>query len=262
MVITATGVTPDIVLASFFIFYYTSQSIIISLSGSGNNLSFQRDNLLVNNPENVFNQIAPGWYNFRHWSIFSKELETIAQRWHKGKLLNLGCAHGPDFLPFINSFKLYGVDFSSEMLNLARKYSMKFHFDAELSLADVSYLPYSNETFDWAISVATYHHIKGKAERQRALNELWRVLKPNGEAFITVWNRWQPRFWLKSKELFIPWQKKGKTLYRYYYLFSYAELEKMTKKAGFQVMSSLPESSYRFPFNIFSRNICLLIKKG
>ncbi len=217
---------------------------------------------MANSSEDVFNQIAPGWYNFRHWSIFSKELEVMAQRWHKGTLLNLGCAHGPDFLPFRSSFKLYGVDFSPEMLKLARRYSQKFNFDVELSLSDVRYLPYPNETFDWAISVATYHHIKGKTERQRALNELRRVLKPGGEAFITVWNRWQPRFWLKPKELFVPWRKKDKTFYRYYYLFSYAELEKMAKKAGFQVMSSLPENSYRFPFKIFSRNLCLLVKRN
>ena len=210
----------------------------------------------------VFNQIAPGWYNFRHWSIFGKELKMMAQRWQKGKLLNLGCAHGPDFLAFRHHFELYGVDFSSEMLKLARKYSQKFNFDVELSLADVRYLPYPDETFDWAISVATYHHIKGAAERERVINELRRVLKPGGEAFITVWNRWQPRFWLKPKEVFVPWRKKGKTFYRYYYLFSYAELETLVKKAGFQVISSFPESSYHFPLKLFSRNICLLVRKS
>ena len=111
---------------------------------------------------NIFNQIAPGWYNFRHWSIFRNELEALAQRWQKGKLLNIGCAHGPDFLPFNQGFELYGVDFSTEMLRFARKYSQKFNFAVNLSVADVSCLPYSDQTFDWAISVATYHHIKGK----------------------------------------------------------------------------------------------------
>ena len=211
---------------------------------------------------NIFNQIAPGWYNFRHWSIFRSELEALAQRWQKGKLLNIGCAHGPDFLPFKQSFDLYGVDFSSEMLKFARKYSQKFSFAVNLSLADVCRLPYPDETFDWAISVATYHHIAGKEEQQAALNELKRVLKPGGEAFITVWNRWQPRFWFKPDEVAVPWRKRGKTLYRYYYLFSYSELEKLVKRAGFQVLKSFPESSYRFPLKLFSRNICLLVRKG
>ncbi len=216
---------------------------------------------MVNNQDSVFNQIASGWYNFRHWSIFGNELKTLAKRWQKGRLLNLGCAHGPDFLPFIDSFELYGIDFSLEMLKLARRYSLKFNFYAELSLADVRQLPYTDNVFDWAISVATYHHIEGEHERLTALNELRRVLKPGGEAFITVWNRWQPGFWLKPKEVYIPWHKKDKTLYRYYYLFSYTELEKLARKAGFQVIKSFPESSYRFPIKLFSRNICLVVRK-
>ncbi|HEX74450.1 MAG TPA: class I SAM-dependent methyltransferase [Dehalococcoidia bacterium] len=210
----------------------------------------------------VFNQIAPGWYNFRHWSIFRAELEALAHKWQKGKLLNIGCAHGPDFLPFKDGFDLYGLDFSPEMLRFAQKYSQKFIFTVKLSLAEVSYLPYRDATFDWAISVATYHHIRGKEEGQAALNELRRVLKPGGEAFITVWNRWQPRFWLSRREVAVPWRKRDKTLYRYYYLFSYHELERMVKKAGFEVVKSFPESSYHFPIKLFSRNICLLVKKG
>ena len=250
-VITATGVTPDIVLVNFFIVYWYTSLV--------SNKQFIRFRLMATN--GIFNQIAPGWYNFRHWSIFRSELETLAQRWQGGKLLNLGCAHGPDFLPFTQSFELNGVDFSREMLRFARKYSRKFNFTVNLSVADVSYLPYQNETFDWAISVATYHHLKGE-EQLAALSELRRVLKPGGEAFITVWNRWQPRFWLGRREVAIPWRTEGKTLYRYYYLFSYPDLERLVRKSGFKVVKSFPESSYRFPIRFFSRNICLLIKKG
>ncbi len=209
----------------------------------------------------IFDQIAPSWYNFRHWSIFGTELEALARRWQKGKLLNLGCAHGPDFLPFKEGFALYGVDFSAEMLKLALKYSQKFGFAVKLTLADIRRLPYPDESFDWAISVATYHHIK-KREHRKALRELKRVLKPGGEAFITVWNKWQPRFWFKGKEVKVPWRQRDKTLYRYHYLFSYPELERLAKKAGFEVIKSFPESAYRFPLKFFSRNICLLVKKG
>jgi len=211
--------------------------------------------------ENTFDRIAPGWYNFRHWSIFRSELETLAGRWKNGSLLNIGCAHGPDFLPFRESFDLYGLDSSNQMLSFARHYQEKFNFSANLILADAYRLPFSDEAFDLAISVATYHHIKDKKERLAALLELRRVLKPGGEAFITVWNRWQPRFWFSGREPAIPWRTKDLTLYRYYYLFSYPELEKTVKQAGFQVLRSFPESSYRFPLRYFSRNICLLVKK-
>ena len=185
----------------------------------------------------------------------------LAERWQRGRLLNLGCAHGPDFIPFVNDFELHGVDFSTEMLNLAKKYAAKYKYNVKLSLADVSHLPYTDNSFNWAISVATYHHLKGGVEREGALNELWRVLKPGGEAFVSVWNRWQPRFLLKPRELYIPWHKKNKTLYRYYYLFSYRELERLAKKSGFRILKSFPENAYRFPLKYFSRNICLLLRK-
>jgi ubiquinone/menaquinone biosynthesis C-methylase UbiE len=209
----------------------------------------------------VFDRIAPGWYNFRHWSIFRTELEDLAQRWQKGRLLNVGCGHGPDFLPFTDGFELHGLDFSGEMLKLARKYAGKFKFQANLVQADVRNLPYKDQSFDWAIAVATYHHLQKREDQLNALRELRRVLKPGGEALVTVWNRWQPSFWLKGRQTYVPWRTGETTLYRYYYLFTYGGLEKLVKKAGFKVLRSFPEYRYRFPLKYYSRNICLLIKK-
>jgi tRNA (uracil-5-)-methyltransferase TRM9 len=210
----------------------------------------------------VFDQIAPGWYNFRHRTIFGTELAALAQRWRSGRLLNIGCAHGPDFLPFQKSFELHGVDLSLEMLKLARKYAKKYQFTVSLAAADACQLPYADRSFDFAIAVATYHHLKDRQERHQALQELKRVLKPGGEAFITVWNRWQPRFWRHRKSVQVPWRSGEKTFYRYYYLFSYHELEKLVKQAGFLILKSFPESAYHLPIKTFSRNICLLVKKA
>ncbi len=209
----------------------------------------------------VFDQMAPGWYNFRHYSIFRPELEMLAKRWGKGRLLNIGSGHGADFLPFKDDFELYGVDFSSEMIKLARRYSHKFEFPVNLQVVDVRCLPFADQSFDWAISVATYHHLKGHEDQLTALRELRRVLKPGGEAFLTVWNRCQPRFWFKKREVAIPWKAKGQVVLRYYYLFTFWELETLVKKAGFQILKSFPEHSYHFPIKYFSRNICLLVKK-
>jgi len=209
----------------------------------------------------IFDRMAPGWYGFRHRTIFRRELESLAKRWQTGKLLNIGCAHGPDFLPFTQGFELYGIDFSGEMLRYARKYAVKFGFSPHLVLGDVSRLPFASGAFDFAISVAAYHHLRHREDRLAALRELRRVLKPGGEAFITVWNGWQARFWFKGKEVEVPWRTGGKVLQRYYYLFSYFEIERLVRQAGFQILRSFPESSYRFPIKYFSRNICLLVRR-
>lgn len=209
----------------------------------------------------VFDEIAESWYRFRHWSRFTIELKEMANRWQKGKLLNIGCAHGPDFLPFKYNFELWGIDFSVQMVKLAQKYATKFEFKVNLMAADATYLPYPDNTFDQAIAIATYHHIQGDKQRQKAFHELKRVLKPEGEAFITVWNKWQPGFWLKVKEVNIPWKSRGTVLPRYYYLFSYPELRSLLNQTGFDVISIFPEKSYRFPIKFFSRNVCVLVRK-
>ncbi len=209
----------------------------------------------------TYNLIAVSRYNFRHRSRFQTELEALAQRWRKGKLINVGCAHGPDFPPFKESFELYGVDFSHEMLKLAQKYAEKFQLKVNLREADVRQLPYENDSFDFAIAVAVYHHIVDNEGRTQALKELYRVLKPGGEAFITVWNRWQPRHWLQKKSFMRPWKTREKTLYRYYYLFTYSEFEKLVRQAGFEIIKSSPEARYKLPLKMFSRNICLLVRK-
>jgi len=208
----------------------------------------------------VFDEIAESWYRLRHWSRFKEELQELALRWRQGKLLNVGCAHGPDFLPFKDNFELWGLDFSTHMVKQAQKYAAKFDLKVNLAVADAVSLPYSDKSFDWAIAVATYHHIPGDKQRQKALRELRRVLRPGGEAFITVWNRWQPGFWLKGKEANISWKSRGKTLQRYYYLFSYPELHELLAQTGFEVINVLPERSYSFPIKLFSRNICALAR--
>jgi tRNA (uracil-5-)-methyltransferase TRM9 len=228
----------------------------------------------------VFDQIAESWYRVRHWPLLKEELEEVAQNWQrtiwrKGtrpsasvqqqgtgqKLLNIGCAHGPDFLPFSQGFELWGVDASAAMLRQALRYCAKFKFYANLIAADALSLPFQDNTFDWVISVATYHHIKGGHEREMALRELRRVLKPGGEAFLTVWNHGQPRFWLKSKEQDIVWRLRGESVYRYYHLFSYREFKRLLMQVGFKILAMSPEKSFHFPIKDFSRNICVQVKK-
>jgi len=212
-------------------------------------------------PPSTFDAIAPAWYNLRHYTIFKAELEALAKRWQKGQLLNLGCGHGADFLPFNQGFELYGVDYSADMLKQAEKFFHKHGFEAKLAQADLRQLPYEDTTFNWAIAIATYHHLKGHEEQLKALTELKRMLKPGGEAFVTVWNRCQPRFWFKPKEMLIPFKVEDEIIQRYYYLFTYGELENLARQAGFEILKTSPESRYHFPIHDFSHNICLLLKK-
>jgi len=208
----------------------------------------------------AFDRIAESWYGVRHWPLLKAELQEVAARWQGGRLLNVGCAHGPDFLPFRDRFQLCGVDAAPAMLRQGLRYSVKHKLYVNWIAGDALALPFFDGTFDCAISVAAYHHIKGKHDRDTAFRELRRVVKPGGEAFLTVWNWLQPRFWFRSREQQVPWRLKEGTIYRYYHLFSYRELAASLTRAGWEIVSMLPETSYRFPVKHFSRNICVLAK--
>ena len=99
-----------------------------------------------------------------------------------------------------------------------------------------------------------------KQDRLQAFRELRRVLKPGGEVFLTVWNRWQKDFIGKGEQVIVPWKIGDQQLMRHYYLFTYLELTRLLKSSGFAVMRTYPESNYRFPLKYFSRNICVLAK--
>lgn len=209
----------------------------------------------------VWNAVAPGWYRRRQRSRFASELSALAARWEGGRLLNLGCAHGADFVPFAADFQLCGADVSPVMLGQGLAFARKQGFRAEFVAADAAALPFADASFDHAVAVALYHHLRGDAARAAGFRELFRVLVPGGEAFITVWNRHQRRFHWYRREALVPWHVEGRKVMRYHHLYTYRELAATLKAAGFEIIRQHPEHGYRGRWREFSRNVCALVRK-
>ena len=209
----------------------------------------------------TFDRIAPAWYGFRHWPLLGQELAEVADRWQAGRLINLGCAHGPDFLPFAGRFELDGLDFSAGMLAQARTYMTKHEFLANLVQSELTMVPFKAGAFDYAVSVAAYHHIEEHQQRQRAFHELYRILRPGGEAFLTVWNHLQPAFRAGPQDRLVPWQCGGTVLYRRYHLFTPHELTGYLTEAGFEVLWTGAEKRHSGPSES-ARNVCVLAARS
>ncbi|NCO80431.1 class I SAM-dependent methyltransferase [bacterium] len=153
------------------------------------------------------------------------------------KVLDLGCGNGRLYELFKEKFvDYYGVDSSDKIIEIAKSRYPKTKFQ----VADALNLPFTENFFDKVISIAVFHHIPSKEFRLQFLNEIKRVLKPEGKIILLVWNLsiWKSFFsFLKNWKLdfgdsFIPW---GKEVLRYVHRFSKNELKKLAEKGGFKV---------------------------
>src|SRR3989344_3226966 len=186
----------------------------------------------MENQKEIWNKIAPEWNKFKtipaeHTIKFLKKTS--------GKVLDLGSGSGRHLVK-IKSGKMYLVDFSKEMLKLAEKKAKKEKINAEFKQANIWKIPYENEFFDFAICISALHCVEGEQKREKAVKELYRVLKPKAKAEIGVWNIKSKRFKnIKGKEKYVGWTDKGE---RYYYLYDEKEIHDLFKKIGFKIIST------------------------
>ena len=209
----------------------------------------------ITEQEKAWNELAKVWKGYRTRPFKDVEaLLSLLSSSKKGKILEIGCGNCRNLLPFAKAgFECYGIDFSKEMLKFAEQFARKNEVRIQLKQARAEKLPFKSNSFDYVLNIAVLHHLK-KKEQVLAVKEMFRILKPEGKALISVWNKLNPKFWkfLLKKEIFIPWKINDKTCWRYYYFFSFWELKKLIKKAGFKIIKSSSP---------FARNISFIIKK-
>jgi ubiquinone/menaquinone biosynthesis C-methylase UbiE len=192
------------------------------------------------NQKQVWDNIAEEWYNFKT-NPAEHVLDFLKDK--KGNILDLGSGAGRHLVK-IKSGKMYLVDFSKKMIQLAKQRAKEKGIEAEFTVADLTNLPFEDNFFDSAIAIAVFHCIKGEEKRKRAAEELFRVLKPGAKAEIAVWNKDSRRFKNSPKERVVKWRDRGE---RYYYLFDAEEIYKLFKSVGFKIASKEePERSITF----------------
>lgn len=173
------------------------------------------------------------------------------------KVLDVGCGSGR-FFNYLKDTDYTGIDFSKNLINEAKK---RFP-NEKFIVGDALSLPFKDNSFDKVYSIAVLHQIPKEEYRFKALNEIKRVLKKDGVAFITVWNIKSDSKILKSNSSYFLEDKnesnkktdsitqyiinhfkkfrKRRNFFlkrkRYYYIFKKKELSKLAKEVGFKVI--------------------------
>jgi ubiquinone/menaquinone biosynthesis C-methylase UbiE len=163
-------------------------------------------------------------------------LEYIASLPPNAVVADLGCGNGRHLFPCAEKCsQVIGVDLSQRFLHIiSKKLYQKSITNVSLVHADVVQLPFVDNSFDAILFLASLHNIQGKEQRHLALTEVARILKPHGTALISVWSRWQERFYryfLKQLVLRDPnfgdieiyWRQHNFNIPRFYHLYSKGE---------------------------------------
>lgn len=128
----------------------------------------------------------------KRYSRFYPYIPKIAEfENYKGKkVLEVGVGMGTDLKQYAkNGAICYGTDLTEGSVEQTRKHLEIYGLKADLKVMDAESLEFEDNTFDLVYSFGVLHHTP---DTQKAIDEVFRVLKPNGKAIIMLYSKsWQ-----------------------------------------------------------------------
>ena len=125
------------------------------------------------------------------------------QGFEEGTILDVGCGSGDIAIAIASTFpraRIAGMDLSEPMLKFSQSGAEKAGVADRVSFrkGDAKSMPFEDKSFDVVISLNTFHLIDDPVGM---LNEVERVLKPNGLLLVTDIRRsWMRLFYLPLKD--------------------------------------------------------------
>lgn len=148
-------------------------------------IDFYKNNFVVDNYiQRRFKGIGGEFVNHTELKLM---LQNLPSNLNDKTIMDLGAGTGRLTLEILKlkPKQIIAVDPSKEMLSRLRKIKNKF-FTAKLGKAEK--LPFENEVFDIVTSLRLFEHLENETF-VRSLNEINRVLKPNGLLIINTVNK-------------------------------------------------------------------------
>ena len=118
-----------------------------------------------------------------------------ARELKKGRVLDSGCGTGENALFLAaNGFSAVGVDLSSRAIGTANAKAVERQLKVDFRLANALSLDFRDGYFDNVIDSGLFHTFTDD-DRQSYVNEVARVLAPNGRYFMLCFSEKEPIDW-------------------------------------------------------------------
>jgi len=103
------------------------------------------------------------------------------------KVLEIGTGNGADAVMLaLNGADYTGVDLTEAALDATSRHFAVMGLTGTFQQENAEQLSFPDESFDWVYSHGVLHHTPNT---QRALNEVYRVLKPGGRAIVMLYHK-------------------------------------------------------------------------
>lgn len=126
---------------------------------------------------------------YARWMREVMEFDGFADR----DLLEVGCGMGSDLLQFARGgARVTGLDYTPRSVEISRRRFEVYGVPGRFSIGDAERLPFPDASFDVVYSNGVLHHTP---DTQRAIDEVFRVLRPGGVAKIMLYHRRSLYYW-------------------------------------------------------------------
>jgi len=127
------------------------------------------------------------WYaknTQKNMEAYRRSAQLVAERVPEGATI-LELAPGPGYLSIelakMGNYHIVGLDISPTFVEIAQAKAREAGVDIDFRLGNASRMPLADDLFDFIVCSAAF---KNFSEPVRAMDEMFRVLKPGGKALI------------------------------------------------------------------------------
>lgn len=169
--------------------------------------------------------------NEGEWWLFGRYYPELKNK----KVLKLDLWNEANMLPILSraheaGMQVYGIDISDEVVDKAHRRFESLNVPHKFVIGDMRQIPFEDGFFDYIWTMGTLEHVP---DPEKAVREMYRVLKPGGIAIIGLPYKYDPfgcalAVWLGNKLDILPY---GEEL-----VFTWPQMKKLVQAAPFKVI--------------------------